>query len=153
MDSSHRQFLKALVLLCTAPIFLGSKVARALERNKKGFEARTLKDALFAIDAGTVAESKSILLRVPDIAADGDRVDVLVSSKIPNTEMISLLVHSNHQPLAMSVAVSGGGEPTFSTVLRLRKTSLVTAVVRAGGKASKVAREVKVTREDPHVGH
>ena len=144
MDLSHRQFLKAMALLLAAPAVLGARVARALERNKKGFDARSPKDALEAINAATAAESKSILLRVPDIAADGEQVEVLVASKIPNTELISLLVHSNTQPLALSVAILAGAEPSFSTVLHLRKTSVVTAVVQAGGKTYRVAREVKV---------
>ena len=144
MALSHRQFLKAMALLLAAPAVLGARVARALERNKKGFDARSPKDALEAINAATAAESKSILLRVPDIAADGEQVEVLVASKIPNTELISLLVHSNTQPLALSVAILAGAEPSFSTVLHLRKTSVVTAVVQAGGKTYRVAREVKV---------
>ncbi len=140
----HRQFLKALALVCASPALLCTQMARALDRNKKGFDARTVKDAMSAINADQAVESKSILLRVPDIAADGERIEVLVSSKIPSTQAISLLVHGNHHPLAMSVTILEGVDPTFSTVLRLRKTSLITAVVRAGGKNYRVAREVKV---------
>lgn len=150
MQWSHRQFLKVCVGLLCAPALLGARLARALERNQKGFEARRPQDALTAINAASAVESKSILLRMPDVAADGDQVEVLVESKIPGTELISLVVHSNTQPLALSVAILPGALPSFSTVLNLRKTSLVTAVVLAGGKTYRVAREVKVASPPRH---
>ena len=149
MAWSHRQFLKAMALLLAAPAVLGARVARALERNKKAFDARSPKDVLAALNAATAAESKSIVLRVPDVAADGDQVEVQVASKIPKTELISLLVHGNAQRLALSVAILPGAEPALSTVLHLRKTSVVTVVVQADGKTFRVAREVKVATALP----
>lgn len=117
----------------------------AAERNKKAFEARSLAEVLKNISPAPAAGSKSIQLKLPEIADDDTDVPVFVASKIPNTQMIAIIVENNVHPLAASFAFSNGAVPSFSAHLRVRRTSPIHAVVQADGKYFRASREVKVT--------
>ena len=123
---------------------LRSGVAVAAEWNKRGFEARGVTEALAAINAAGAVPSKGIQLIVPDIAADGRDVLVFVVSKIANTQMISVIVEGNTTPLAFTVNLLKGVEPTVSIRVKIRKTCKVRVVVQAAGQTHWVAKEVKV---------
>jgi len=120
----------------------------ATDWNKKGFEARSLADVFKSLNAGTPAASKSIQLKVPEIADEGTVVPVFVASKIPNTQMIAIIVDNNVHPLAVSFVFSNGADPAFSTQLKVRRTSAIKVVVQAGGQYFRASKEVKVATAD-----
>jgi sulfur-oxidizing protein SoxY len=60
-------------------------------------------------------------------------------------ESISLLVEKNASPLAANFQMAGNAKGFASTRIKMAKTSNVTAVVKAGGKAYSASKEVKVT--------
>ncbi|HZW26133.1 MAG TPA: thiosulfate oxidation carrier protein SoxY [Gallionella sp.] len=146
MQADRRQFLKHCCVLLAAGCcsLLRPVSAWASDWNKTGFEARNLADVLKSLNAGTPADSKSILLKVPDIADQDSDVPILISSRIPNTQTISIVVEGNLHPLAATFAFSSGIEPTVSTHLKIRKTSSVKVVVQANGTYHWVSRQVKV---------
>lgn len=117
----------------------------AAQPNKAAFEAKTLADALKALTATDAAESKDILIKTPDIAEDGAIVPVEVTSKIPNTQSISLLVDKNPFPLIATYDFGNGAESFVSTRIKMAETSKVRALVDAGGKLYTASKEVKVT--------
>jgi len=121
----------------------------AADWNKKGFAARSLADVLKNLNAGSPASSKSILLKVPEIADEGTVVPVFVASKIPNTQMIAIIVENNIHPLAASFVFSNGADPAFSTNLKVRRTSPIKIVVQANGKYFRASKEVKVATAEP----
>jgi len=119
--------------------------AYAAEWNKAAFEAHDTAGALKGIGAGVPAESKDLILKVPDIAENGAVVPVDVISNIPNTSSISILVEKNPSPLSASFDFSNGALPEVSARLKMGQTSMVKAVAKADGKFYTAQKEVKVT--------
>ena len=150
MRARRRQFLQLVwALLATGSgALLRPFSAMAADWNKKGFEARSPADALKHLNAGSAASSKSIQLKVPEIADESDLVPVFVASKIPNTQMIAIIVDNNVHPLAASFLFSNGADPAFSTNLRVRRTSPIKVVVQAGGQYFRASKEVKVATDE-----
>ncbi len=146
MRARRRQFLKlTCALLATAfGTVLRPISAMAADWDKKGFEARSLADVLKSLSAGSAAASKSIQLKVPEIADEDTVVPVFVASKIPDTQMIAIIVDNNLHPLAASFVFSNGADPTFSTNLKMSRTSPLRVVVRASGQYFRASKEVKV---------
>jgi len=115
------------------------------EWNKAGFESKAVADVLKSLGATGAVESKDIAITAPDIAENGAVVSVAVTSRIPNTQQISIVAEKNPFPLAATFDVSGGGEGYVSTRLKMGQTSDVWAVVRAGGRYYVAKKEVKIT--------
>lgn len=113
--------------------------------NKAGFDSKAVAEVLKSLGATDVAESKDIAITAPDIAENGAVVPVAVTSRIPNTQQISIVAEKNPFPLAATFDVSGGGEGYVSTRLKMGQTSDVWAVVKAGGRYYVAKKEVKIT--------
>ena len=141
------QFASALIAAGWGALLRPASVSAA-DWNKKGFEARSYADVLRSLNTGSPAQSKSIQVKVPEIADDGAVVSMFVASKIPNTQMIAVIVENNIHPLAASFVFSSGVEPAFSTQLKVRRTSPIRAVVLAGGQYFRASKEVKVATAD-----
>lgn len=113
--------------------------------NKAGFESKAVADVLKSLGATDATESKDISITAPDIAENGAVVPVAVTSRLPNTQQISIIAEKNPFPLAATFDVSGGGEGYVSTRLKMGQTSDVWAVVKAGGRYYVAKKEVKIT--------
>ena len=72
-------------------------------------------------------------------------VPIGVTSKLPSTESIAILVEKNPFTLAALFDLPAGTEPTISTRVKMRETSNVYALVKAGGKYFMTSKEIKVT--------
>lgn len=149
MKSERRAFLKlsggagALGLAAAAGL-VTSRSARAAW-NKSGFESKAVGDVMKSLGATGAAESGDIVITAPDIAENGAVVPVAVTSRIPNTESISIVAEKNPFPLAATFNMADGALPYASVRIKLGQTSHVRAVVKAGGKVYTAAKEVKVT--------
>jgi sulfur-oxidizing protein SoxY len=113
--------------------------------NKAGFESKALADTLKNLGVSNPAESRDITITAPDIAENGAVVPVAVTSRIPNTEQISIVAEKNPFPLAATFDIGNGGEGYVSTRIKMGQTSDVWAVVKAGGKFFTAKKEVKIT--------
>lgn len=113
--------------------------------NKTAFEAKGVQDAIKALGATSLAESKDVTIQGPDIAENGAVVPVEVTSKIPGTTSIMIFVDKNQNPLIADFELSNGAEPYVSTRIKMANTSFVRVAVKAGGKAYTAGKEVKVT--------
>jgi sulfur-oxidizing protein SoxY len=102
-------------------------------------------DVMKNLGATGATESKDIVITAPDIAENGAVVPIAVSSKLPDTQQISILAEKNPFPLAATFDVSSGGEGYVSTRIKMGQTSDVWAVVKAGGKYYTARKEVKIT--------
>jgi sulfur-oxidizing protein SoxY len=129
----------ALTGLLTAPR------TDAADWNKAAFESKALNDVLKGLGAANAAESRDIAITAPDIAENGAVVPIAVTSKIPNTQSISIVAEKNPFPLAATFDVANGAEGYASVRLKLGQTSHVRAVVKADGKFYTASKEVKVT--------
>lgn len=150
MNHQRRQVLKGAgaagaVGVAMAAGLLKPTAVYAAPWNQAGFEARSLADALKAIDGAGAAESGQITVKAPDIAENGAVVPVEVTSTIPATESIAIIGEKNNLPLVAQFDLMNGAEGFVSTRIKLGSTSNVRAVVKAGGKMYTAAKEVKVT--------
>jgi len=112
---------------------------------RSAFEAKNVGDALKNMSVSAPADSKDITIKAPDIAENGAVVPVEVTSGIPGTTAIAILAEKNATPMVADFGLMGGAEAYISTRIKMGQTSLVRAVVMAGGKAYTAAKEVKVT--------
>ncbi|MDP1645106.1 MAG: thiosulfate oxidation carrier protein SoxY [Thiobacillus sp.] len=113
--------------------------------NKGAFEARNVGDAMKGLGVSGPADSKDITIKAPDIAENGAVVPVEVTSGIAGTTSIAIIAEKNGTPLVGNFNLSGGTQGFISTRIKMGQTSLVRAVVNAGGKSYTAAKEVKVT--------
>ncbi|BBB22938.1 sulfur oxidation protein SoxY [Abyssogena phaseoliformis symbiont OG214] len=87
----------------------------------------------------------SFKFKAPKIAENGAVVPMTVdASKIKGVTNISFYIKNNSTPLAASFNLSGA-QGHVSTRVKMGKTSLVIALVTAGGTTTSKTQEVKVT--------
>ncbi|MEO6746169.1 MAG: thiosulfate oxidation carrier protein SoxY [Caldimonas sp.] len=145
MDSRSRRTVLAqgsLLAMLAACGLLSAQQARAAEA--AGFDAKTLDEALKAL-GGTAVDSKDVVIVSPDIAENGAVVPVAVTSKLPKTQQIVLLVEKNPFPLTAVFTIPDGTEPYVSTRVKMGQSTNVVAVVKADGKLYAASKETKVT--------
>ena len=68
-----------------------------------------------------------------------------VTSAIPNTESIAILIENNPNMIAAVFDIPPGTEPAISTRVKMGETSNVYALVKADGKYFVASKEIKVT--------
>src|SRR5579862_7041746 len=68
--------------------------------NKEAFSAKSAADALKGIGAGSIAESRDILIEAPQIAENGAVVPIEITSNVPGTRSIAVVIEKNPFPLA-----------------------------------------------------
>src|SRR3954463_7914432 len=104
MEELRRRLLTAISAVVPLAVTAGAGLLRAGNAvaavwNKTGFEAKVAADALRSIGATGAQSNKDVILTAPDIAENGAQVPVTVTSKIPNTQSISIVVDKNPFPL------------------------------------------------------
>ena len=154
MDSNRRAALKsagsfgALGLAIAAGLMKpGQALAQQGAWNKAAFDTKTLAEAVRAMGGATPVESKEVqfVSPTPDIAENGAVVPVEVTSRIPNTQSISIVAEKNPFPLVATYDLANGAEGYASTRMKMGQTSNVRAIVKAGDKYFYAVKEVKVT--------
>lgn len=143
MNPSRRGLLKMLAGAAALAAF-PLRVLADFVRPEAAFAARKL-DSAFAELGGVPPNSDLIQLETPDIAENGAVVPVEVTSRIPGTSRIYLLVEKNPNPLSAGFAIPAGTDPYVATRLKVAQTCVIYAVVEAEGKFYKAGRETKVT--------
>ena len=146
IDRSRRTVLKCAAGVSALAVgFVKSSGALAAQWNKTGFESGAMSGAIKALGAGNPVESRDITITAPDIAENGAVVPIAVTSRIPNTQQISIISEKNPRPLLATFDVSGASEGFVSTRVKMGETSQVWAVVKADGKFFSAKKEVKIT--------
>ena len=109
-----------------------------------GFDMKTLDEALKAL--GSVAvESKDITITAPDIAENGAVVPIAITSNLPKTQEIYIVIEKNPFPLTAGFVIFDGTEPFVSTRVKMGQSTNVYAIVKADGKLYSARKETKVT--------
>ena len=139
----RRKFLHmvgtGMLALLTLPSFAKGWPKEAFLKTKSA-------DAINQLYPGLQAEeSDKISMKVPEIAENGAVVPVTVSSDLADVTNITILIDENPNPLAASFDLGPNSIPEISVRMKMGKTSVVTALVAAGGKLFSVKQEVKVT--------
>ena len=151
MGMTRRKALKTgggvtLVTLLAAAGWLKPGDAMAQAWNKAAFETKSMDETVKALGGGTPAQSKDItFFQTPDIAENGAVVPVGVTSAIPKTESIAILIEKNPNMLAAVFTIPAGTEPSLSTRVKMGQSSNIYALVKADGKYYVASKEVKVT--------
>lgn len=149
LDPTRRKVLKGVLASSIAGLaaswgILGANAYAA--RPESAFQAEDLESALkelFGEDG--IEESPDIIVKAPDIAENGAVVPLQVTSNIPNTESVVVLVPENPFPMAASFDVSSEVTPEFSIRIKMGTTSDVIALVKADGKVFRTSKLVEVT--------
>ena len=151
MNSSRREVLKGtgglavMSLAMAAGLFKPGSAWAQQGWNKAAFETKSLADAVKALGGASPIESKDVAITSPDIAENGAVVPFTISSKLPKTEQMALLVEKNPNILVASFSIPSGTEPSVNTRAKMGQTSNVIALVKADGKFYYTTKEVKVT--------
>ena len=119
--------------------------AQAQAAMQAAFQAKGIPDTLKALGAAGATESADSSIVSPDIAENGAVGPVGVNSKIPNTDMVALLVDKNPNALAGAYQFMDGGVADVNMRVKMGQSSDVVAIVRADGKFYMAKKEIKVT--------
>jgi sulfur-oxidizing protein SoxY len=151
MNRGRRKVLKSgggmtLLTLVAAAGWLKPGDAAAEAWNKAAFDTRSMGDTMKALGGGEPAQSNDIVFfQTPEIAENGAVVPVGITSNIPKTESIAVLIEKNPNMLAAVFDIPPGTEPTISTRVKMGQSSNIYALVKADGKYFVAAKDVKVT--------
>lgn len=139
----RRNFLQSAGMLLAVVVALPQI---GWSRSRQAFKTTSFTAAMADLFPGQVPiVSDKIKLKVPAIAENGAVVPVTVSTTLADVTNISVLVNENPTPLTASFDLQPEAIPTISTRLKMGKTSMVTALVAAGGQLYSIEHEVKVT--------
>jgi len=139
MDTLRRTLVAALALAVLKPM------AVLAAWNEKAFGAKTAGDALKSLGVGEAAASKELTIDAPQIAENGAVVPIEVSSAIPGTTAISVVIEKNPFPLAARFEFKECALPFVKVNVKMGETSDIRAIAEAGGRHYSATREVKVT--------
>jgi len=151
MNRKRREVLNTgggagLLALLAAAGWVKPETALAQAWNKAAFESHSMAETMKELGGGEPAQSKDIVFfQTPDIAENGAVVPIGVSSSIPKTESIAILIEKNPNMLAANFDIPAGTEPALTTRVKMGQTSNIYALVKADGKYYVAAKEVKVT--------
>ena len=146
MTISRRKFLNILTVGSTACLALMTPITSWAAWATDAFNATKPEDAYQKLfGSSELIKSHEVKLKVPKIAENGGAVPVSVKTNIKNVESINIFVKDNPLPLSASFQIPTGTIADVSTRIRLAKTSIVTAVIKADGKLYSNSQEVKVT--------
>lgn len=114
--------------------------------NQAAFSAKGLDAVVKGLGGASPAATKDVTWgSTPEIAENGAVVPVSVTSNLPKTESIAILIDKNPNTLAASFTIPAGTDATVSTRVKMGETSQVHALVKADGKFFVATREIKVT--------
>ena len=113
--------------------------------NKDAFGSKSAQDALKSLGAASIADSKDIVIDAPQIAENGAVVPIEISSNLPNTRSIAVLVEKNPFPLVARFDFQEGAVPFVKINAKMGESSNVRVLAEAGGKYFTAFKEVKVT--------
>ena len=151
MEHSRRTWLKrsggvTLLTLVAAAGWVKPEEAAAQTWNKSAFDTHSLDDTVKALGGATPTPNASIVFfSTPDIAENGAVVPIGVTSNVPQTESIAILIEKNPNMLAAVFDIPSGTESSLSTRVKMAQTSNVYALVKADGKFYVASKEIKVT--------
>jgi sulfur-oxidizing protein SoxY len=120
-------------------------VALAAAWNKEAFGAKTAADALKGIGAGGAAPSGDVIIEAPEIAENGAVVPIEITSQVPGTRSIALVIDKNPFPLVAKFDFMEGALPFVKVNVKMGETSDVRAVAEANGKHYSATKNIKVT--------
>ena len=145
----HRRAMLKLGGAATLAAMAGALPPRAATAdgwNQAAFGGKSLDEIVKALGGAGYTATKAISWgATPDIAENGAAVQVSITSALPKTQAIAIVIEKNPGPLAAQFDVPPGTDPAIVTRLKMAQTSNVHAVIKADGKYFVSTREIRVT--------
>jgi sulfur-oxidizing protein SoxY len=113
--------------------------------NKAAFSSKTSAEAMKSLGTPSAEASGGIVIEAPQIAENGAVVPIEVTSNIPGTSSIAVLVEKNPYPLVAKFDFKEGAAPYVKINAKMGETSDVRVIATAGGKHYQATKEIKVT--------
>jgi sulfur-oxidizing protein SoxY len=139
----RRGLLKSAAALIAAGLL--KPVAALAAWNKAAFSSKTSAEALKSLGTPSAESSGGIVIDAPQIAENGAVVPIEITSNIPGTTAIAVLVEKNPFPLVAKFDFAEGALPYVKINAKMGETSDVRVVATAGGKHYQATKEIKVT--------
>ena len=143
MMGKRRGLLQGAGALALAALL--KPVAALAAWNKAAFSSKSSADALKSLGTPGAEASSGIVIEAPQIAENGAVVPVEITSNIPGTTSIAVLVDKNPYPLVGKFDFMDGALPYVKVNAKMGETSDVRVVATAGGKHYQATKEIKVT--------
>ena len=143
MMGKRRGLLQGAGALLAAALL--KPVAALAAWNKAAFSSKSSADALKSLGTPGAEASSGIVIEAPQIAENGAVVPVEITSNIPGTTSIAVLVDKNPYPLVGKFDFMDGALPYVKVNAKMGETSDVRVVATAGGKHYQATKEIKVT--------
>ena len=113
--------------------------------NKDAFGAKSAADALKSLGAPSAAPSRDVVIEAPQIAENGAVVPIEITSNVPGTTSIVVLIEKNPFPLAAKFDFKEGALPFVKLNVKMGESSDVRVIAEAAGRHYAAAKEIKVT--------
>ena len=139
MNSIRRALVAVFVLGLVRPL------AALAAWNKEAFSAKTAGDALKNLGIANAQPSKDLTVEIPEIAENGAVVPIEISSAVPGTTALIVVIDKNPFPLITRFDFKEGALPFVKLNAKVGETSDVRVIAEAAGKYYVTTREVKVT--------
>jgi sulfur-oxidizing protein SoxY len=150
MDEGRRVILRSAgatgaLAAALAAGLLRPERALAANWDKSAFRQKTAEDALKSIGAQDAEKSSKVILDVPEIAENGAVVPVEITSHIPGTTSIAVVIDKNPFPLTSRFDFKDGALPYVKLNVKMGQSSNIRAIAEANGKHYVAMKGVKVT--------
>jgi sulfur-oxidizing protein SoxY len=139
MNGVRRALVAALVIGLVRPL------AALAAWNKEAFGAKTASDALRNLGVPNATPSGELHIEAPQIAENGAVVPIEISSSIPGTTSLIVVIEKNPFPLTARFDLKEGALPFVKVNVKMGETSDVRVIAEAGGKYFSASKEIKVT--------
>ncbi|NOT14611.1 MAG: thiosulfate oxidation carrier protein SoxY [Methylotenera sp.] len=116
----------------------------AMAWNRSAFDADKVKEASNELGISEEVSSQEIHIIAPKQAENGAIVQVEISSGIPNTQQITVLVENNPTVLIAHFVLHDGVKPEVVTRIKMAETSDIKVVVKAGSQYFTCSQQVSV---------
>ncbi len=147
----RRKFLREGIRSSLLLPLLGSGLLQpgrvlANEWKSRAFTARSTAEALRQLAVSNATESRDITIIAPEIAENGAKVDVEITSNLPGARSLLLLADRNPMPLCAEINFAGNALPYAKLQIKLAESTQVRALIRTSDGRTHIAiREIKVT--------
>ena len=86
------------------------------------------------------------MIAAPEIAENGAKVEVEITSNLANTRSLAIFADKNPMPMCSAIEFSGPVLPYLRAQLKLSESTRIRAIAKtADGKSHVAFREIKVT--------
>jgi sulfur-oxidizing protein SoxY len=143
MNAVRRLLLQGAGVLAAG--LLSPLAALAATWNKEAFGAKTAADALKGIGAPDAVPSKDVVIEAPEIAENGAVVPIEITSNVPGTRSLIVVIEKNPFPLTAKFDFLEGALPYVKVNVKMGETSDVRVIADANGKRYAASKNIKVT--------